>query len=1224
MTRLLRSCLAGLLLATAALPASAFPGRAFDPARPQLEGARTSVDPQRVILSPGPAGTIPGAGFSPQGLGFPVPPVALAVAGDVDANGASDWLLANPYFAATEGAISVGRVSVSMRDANGVFDVRDIDGPTNDANFGASVAPAGDVNGDGYDDVVVGAPGVGGLAGRVYVYRGGPTGLITQGPWIIEGSPLASFGFCVAYGGDVNGDGYDDILVGAPGFTAGLAGQGAAYCFLGGPGGPSPMPARTWLGDAASEYLGWAVAGGGDVNADGYADVLVGSPYHGNGQVEEGRVRLFLGGPSGPSSTASWTYESDVAFDHAGQVLAFPGDMNGDGYGEIALGIPAADANAIDDGRLLVFGGSPFVFFAPLLYEETGGVSGGAFGYDVEPAGDLNGDGMADLVAGMPFAGGSNDGIWYMLYGSPDMALAGLFLYNYGPPSWYAGVAVSGGGDDGDGATDLLVGVLVPAIKVSRGEGPAELLGLPPGPGMIPTSGVTLDAIGYFPISPFAQGNFDEFAFGSSAVVMDVNGDGYDDAIVGGSNLDAKLGGEGVVRAYYSGPAALAGDPLILSRTGEPTAPNGGPPSFKSPDWTFIGPHANGAFGFSLANAGDVNGDGYEDLLVGAPGTSVQFNAEGAAYLFYGGPEGLGTQPDWHSEGLAEFMWHGFNVAGAGDVNQDGYADFLIGAPLASPGGVAQAGQVALHYGSAIGPVHVPVRVWTGTHTNATMGSGSCGAGDVDDDGFPDVLINEPGFAGAETNEGRFRIFRGGAAGPETDAFFTYESNAADQYFALYCAPAGDVNGDGFADVLIGSPDYTETQPGEGAVHVFTGRPGGMSLFATLAPGVAGSSFGRSISTAGDVNKDGYSEILIGAPEQSGPISAPGTVAEGTEGGGTRAADTRPLRDRLLSPDPAAPAGLAQNGVAYLFYGDPTSINPAGARTFQGINSNLGYAVAGGGDINADGWPDFLYSEPNGDGIKVLDNGLVSVAYSNIVSTGVPRPERLLLTDATAPLPHGGRSNSATAFRVSGLGRHPMGRGRARMQWQAKAPGAPFDGTGIQSSTVLRTGVPTDELGSTATYGGLASGLSQGQRYRVRVRYTTRNPYFPRTRWITSERDGILQSDLRTFGPTGAVDVDDPVAVASGLSFAGPWPNPLAGAGTLSFSLPAAGRVTIDAYDANGRRVARLHDGEAAAGPSTITWNGRDDVGHALPGGLYFLRLKSEAGEKTVKAVLAR
>jgi len=284
----------------------------------------------------------------------------------------------------------------------------------------------------------------------------------------------------------------------------------------------------------------------------------------------------------------------------------------------------------------------------------------------------------------------------------------------------------------------------------------------------------------------------------------------------------------------------------------------------------------------------------------------------------------------------------------------------------------------------------------------------------------------------------------------------------------------------------------------------------------------------------------------------------------------------------------------------------------------------VGRAVTGGGDVNGDGWPDIVYTAPYEDSGKLLDNGLLVRGLSNVVTTGLARPTRILRADASAPIAHGLRSDSPNSFRVTGLGRHPMGRGKARLQWQAKAAGAALDGTGIQSSSVLRTGVPTAELGSTATYGGLVTGLATGQRYRVRMRYTTRNPYFPRTRWFTSERDGIEQSDLRTFGPTGAVAVDDGPGATGALSFAGPWPNPLAGSGTLSFALPQAGPVTIDAFDASGRRVARVLEGEAAAGPSTVTWDGRDDAGRALPRGLYFLRLQSVAGEKTVKAVLAR
>jgi hypothetical protein len=193
-----------------------------------------------------------------------------------------------------------------------------------------------------------------------------------------------------------------------------------------------------------------------------------------------------------------------------------------------------------------------------------------------------------------------------------------------------------------------------------------------------------------------------------------------------------------------------------------------------------------------------------------------------------------------------------------------------------------------------------------------------------------------------------------------------------------------------------------------------------------------------------------------------------------------------------------------------------------------------------------------------------------------------------------------------------------------RLQWQAKPVGAPFDGTGIQSSSALRTGLPTDG-GSSIALGGTASGLAAGQRYRWRGRYATRHPNFPRTRWFTPEANGMLEPDLRTQGPTGFVGVEPP-AGATALGFSGVRPNPIAGGGeaTLHFVLPAAGRVVVEAFDAAGRRVARLLEDEAAAGgPRSVRWSGRDDAGRALAPGLYFLRLVHQGEQATARVVIA-
>ena len=1218
-----RPSLAALLLAAIALPVGAVPGAGFGPAGGVFDASR--LDPSLAhpvpFLTGADNGVLPGRPTI-LGFAFPVNEVETAVAGDVDANGSSDWLFAEPWFRPNAVVDPVGRVQVFRRDKDGnVIGTLTLAGPGAYSLFGASVAPVGDVDGDGYDDIAVGAPNVGSGAGRVYVFKGSAGGTLSTASFTINGAAGSFFGYRVAYAGDVNGDGYDDLLASAPGYTETLTQRGAAYCYLGGPSGLSSTPVRTWFGEADFEYLGYGIAGGGDVNADGYTDVVLGSPGYTNVESAEGRARLFLGGPGGPSSTSMWQYEPDVIDERVGEVIALPGDLNADGYGEIALGVPQASAVSDHDGLVIVFAGSPFLFALQPLFLLYGGDDFSAMGYDVAPAGDQNGDGFADLLFSQPFGGVTNDeGRWYVLYGSPIIPSFNSLLVFGGQPGTYAGLSVSGGGDRGDGFSDVLAGGYT--LPLNAPGAPADAgAGLTPIPALFTSSLHSFHEFGYMPTRPFAQG-LGETGFGISTVMMDINGDGYDDAIVGGADYTDGIPNQGIVRAYYGDEDGFGDATMFVAREGGPMAPAGGsgiPQTWNAADWAYTGPYEWGNFAFSMANAGDVNGDGYEDLLIGSPTAEPDSAAEGVAYLFYGGPNGPDTQPDWTSEGQNAFTFHGYSVAGAGDVNQDGYADILIGSPLASPGGVEQAGRAGLYYGSALGPAHVPAFEWTGTQASAILGVAVAGVGDVNGDGFPDVAVTEPAFVDGEVDEGRVRVFQGSAAGINPIPIFTWQSDITSAQIGFTCASAGDVNGDGYADFMIGNPYWSNPELSEGSVQVFLGGASSVTLAATIESDVAGAELGRALSTAGDMNADGFSEIILGAPflQTLNPISGRPAIASPATPGG----DLRGLMSR--SPN----VGEA-DGAAFIYFGAADGVEPFVRYVFDGaalgLSGTLGRSVAGGGDLNGDGWPDVLYAAPYADGVKVVDNGVISTALGNVVSDGVGRPRRVLRSDGLTPIAHGGRGDAPNSFRVAGLGHHPMGRGKARLQWQAKAPGTLLDDTGIQSSSVLRTGVPTGELGSTATYGGAATGLATGTAYRLRERYATRHPFFPHTPWFTSARNGLLAPDLRTFGPTGAVAVDDGAGVTSALSFAGPWPNPLAGTGTLSFALPQAGRVTIDAFDASGRRVARVLDGDAAAGPSTVTWDARDDAGRALPRGLYFLRLKSMAGEKTVKAVLAR
>src|SRR6185295_12153239 len=157
--------------------------------------------------------------------------------------------------------------------------------------------------------------------------------------------------------------------------------------------------------------------------------------------------------------------------------------------------------------------------------------------------------------------------------------------------------------------------------------------------------------------------------------------------------------------------------------------------------WAPVGGQAGASFGAALAPAGDVNGDGFPDVLVGAPLYDNGQADEGRAYLYLGSKDGLATSPAWTWEPDQVGAQAGFSVAGAGDVNGDLYDDVLIGAPLYDRPGHVDAGAVFVFYGSATGLPLAPSRVLANDVTGARFGASVATAGDVNFNFFWDVIV---------------------------------------------------------------------------------------------------------------------------------------------------------------------------------------------------------------------------------------------------------------------------------------------------------------------------------------------------------------------------------------------------------------------------------------------------------------------------------------------------
>ena len=211
------------------------------------------------------------------------------------------------------------------------------------------------MNGDGYADVIVAAPdydaGAGG-EGRAWVYAGSASGLVTTTTWMTTGVQAnAHLGAAVSNAGDVNGDGYSDVLIGAPDASGILSATGNVYLYEGSSSGLGSSPAWVTQGVTQTERLGASVSTAGDVNGDGYADVLIGAPGYSAAYTSQGRVLLYVGSAAGIVLTPTWQGQGSAAGEDYGWAVASAGDTNADGYSDIVIGAPGYH----QAGRALIY-----------------------------------------------------------------------------------------------------------------------------------------------------------------------------------------------------------------------------------------------------------------------------------------------------------------------------------------------------------------------------------------------------------------------------------------------------------------------------------------------------------------------------------------------------------------------------------------------------------------------------------------------------------------------------------------------------------------------------------------------------------------------------------------------------------------------------------------------------------------------------------------------------
>jgi hypothetical protein len=1085
------------------------------------------------------------------------------------------------------------------------------------AHFGISVSTAGDVNGDGFSDVIVGAPDfdnpdIG--EGRVYVYHGSASGLSAAPNWTAESNQgSAVFGFSAGTAGDVNGDGFSDVIVGALRFDNDQADEGRAFVYHGSASGLSATPNWTAESNQSLSLFGYSVATAGDVNGDGFADVVVGAWAYDNEHTDEGRAYVYHGSASGLSPTANWMGEGNQASASFGISVATAGDVNGDRFSDLIIGASGLTNGQANEGAALIYHGSAGGLGIVANWIGDSDQPGSSFGLSVSTAGDVNGDGYADVIIGAP------------AYDNEETDEGQAFVYLGGPnglamdPAWngfanqagsnFGGSVGTAGDVNGDGCSDVIIG----ASGYDNGQTNEGWIFVYQGSVFgLQTSGAWI-----------AQSNQGGAQLGTAvATAGDVNGDGYSDVIVGAHTYNNPENDEGGAFVYYG-----SGDKL------EDTA-----------RWFVGGGQEAAFFGASVSTAGDVNGDGYSDVIVGAGLYDNDLVDEGRAYVFHGSDEGLSTIPSWTAEGNQADAAFGFAVSTAGDVNGDGFSDVIVGSPSFDCGQTNE-GRAFVYQGSTAGLSITPAWIAESDEPLARVGFSVSTAGDVNGDGYDDVVVGAPGNDQG-LPEGRAFGYHGSASGlASTPAWTAEDPLDPGAEFGFSVAAAGDVNGDGYGDVIIGAPEGGLIPGYEGCAYTYHGSPAGLSAtHAWLFEGdLDFAETGHAVETAGDVNGDNYSDVIVGIVDYgdegravvfhgsaSGLSAMPNWTADGGQSNGQfsisvgTAGDVNGdgYSDVIVGDD--LYDNLQHNaGRAVVYHGSAIGLSFTPSFIFDSAqaNSQFGFSAGTAGDINGDGFSDVVVGAIRYS-VDHLNEGRGFAFFGN-KGDGPHRIPQQARTDDSAPISPLGRSDSESSFLLKALGRTAAGRGHVRLQFEVKPAGVPFDGSGIVTGSFLDTGTPAQGLGSAVPLSGLANGLTPETLYHWRLRFDSKSPHFPRSPWLTLAGNNVTEADLRTAAAQSGVAGQE--APGAQLLLLEPVrPNPLAAHGEIAYTLPGAGDVRLTVVDVAGRVRTVIDGGTQTAGRHQMRWDARDSEGRKLPAGVYLLRLETAGREMTRKLVIAR
>jgi hypothetical protein len=1210
----------------------------------------------RVLLSP--------AGGVSENLGIAV------AAGDVNGDGHADFIAAS-----SSGPSSLGHVYVYF-GGPGADATADLiyTSPTAGSGYGSAVASAGDVNGDGCDDVIVGAPWddtPGTDAGRAFLYFGGRIPDTVVDLTFSGLTPSDNFGCSVAGAGNFNGDGYDDIVVGA--YRADdFSGPeyGSATIFYGG-AVPNNTADLTFNPFATATEYGVSVAGGGDFNGDGLDDIVVGAPRDDASGSDWGRAYVYLGTPTGAGSVASMTLSSNASHFTLGARVAFAGDLNGDGYDDIVAGAPY---DLPVGGRAAIFLGGHLPN-GVLDYSVEGTMSYDYFGVSVAGPGDVNGDGYDDLVVGASREGGVSSssyvGAAYLYLGGATFDLTADLVWTLGNPGDRIGEALARIGDfDGDGRDDLAIG----GSGVGANGGAFVVSAFPyrvlsPNGGEQWVAGraatVRWEGRAIADVQLSLDGGFTWSTRASGVGGSDTN----ELALVAPATASAGA----KVRLVYTGQAAGLATADESDAVFAIAAANAPPHAAARLRHDYFASGMFDGMGSAVSGAGDVNGDGFTDYLVAAGYSDTPSPDAGRVYLHLGGPADDGV-PDLTLSGVASGDMFGAALGAAGDLNRDGFGDFIIGAP-GNDTGALDGGRAYLYFGGAT-PNGIADLFFNGTVASQYFGTAVGSAGDMNGDGYPDLYVGDNHSGGSLS---RLFVYFSSVV-PAGVADITLSSGVLGDFFGNTAAGIGDFNGDGFDDLAVGAQGASVTGSLAGMVQVFLGgvAPDATADLTFHGPGV-NAVVGRSLAAGGDWNGDGFDDLLVGSPGGPegrafllhggpSPDAVPDLVFQGGIGdvlGQSVALGTDVNRDGYddvaIGVLGANVGGVGAGQVSVYFGGPGADAEPDLIVHGFAAEEGLGAAVALPGDVSGDGFPDLLAGAPNssaggfysgaaylfecGRYFVTAPNGgeTWNVGATQTISWLGAEPADLWLSvDAGRTWDRlrsgvGGEASNTVSLRVphaptkfamvkvTPAAPDVIGEDASDARFTILSSVALLNFTATLEGTVAELSWNTDPgpaaLAGYRVYRSVGADAGGGER--IGPELITENRYsdsgaVPGARYRLVAVNGLLQE--LELGQVSLAPAR-PLAVS---------PSPLR-TGDLSITFAVygllgsrSGEVELELYDVTGRRRATIARGSFAAGHQTVRWNGRDDSGMEIPGGVYFLRARSAGIEHRVRVVVAR